>query len=529
MKTIKRIVTLVLLVLVNSCGQNDPINPTVTKSKEAKLLKLELEHNGTTFTTTISGTTVSLSNILTNGTEEVSIKTIEISDKATTSTKAGDKLQVSESPISIEVTAEDGTKNSYSLSLEVTTASSEANLLNLELVLDDVVYTTSINGTDITLSRVLPNSTTEVVIKTIDISPNATSSMNKEQDLQLNQSPISIEITAQNGTTKKQYFLDLETQECFQWPFGVNLAGAEFGSNFPGTFNSDYTYPTADELDYFNSKGLRLMRLPFKWERLQPVLGGDLDNQELGRIENFLQLAKDRNMLVILDLHNYGRYNINGSDKIIGSAEVTISHVKDLWNKLSSALANRNEIWAYGIMNEPHDMLSSTTWFDIAQSIINGIRDNDNNTKIIVGGDSWSSAERWLSYSDNLKDLQDPSNNLVFEAHVYFDDDASGQYNSSYDGENANPNIGVDRVKPFIEWLQTNRLRGFIGEYGVPSNDTRWLTALDNFLKYLKQNCVNGTYWAAGPWWGNYILSIEPESGTDKPQMSVVEQCLTTN
>ena len=39
-----------------------------------------------------------------------------------------------------------------------------------------------------------------------------------------------------------------------QSPFGVNLAGAEFGSNMPGTFNSDYTYPTASELDYYQSK-----------------------------------------------------------------------------------------------------------------------------------------------------------------------------------------------------------------------------------------------------------------------------------
>ena len=37
---------------------------------------------------------------------------------------------------------------------------------------------------------------------------------------------------------------------------GVNLAGAEFGSRLPGTYNSDYTYPTTAEINYFVGKGI---------------------------------------------------------------------------------------------------------------------------------------------------------------------------------------------------------------------------------------------------------------------------------
>jgi hypothetical protein len=53
--------------------------------------------------------------------------------------------------------------------------------------------------------------------------------------------------------------------------FGVNLAGAEFGS-VPGTYGVDYTYPTSSELDYYAAKGVTLIRLPFLWERMQPAL-----------------------------------------------------------------------------------------------------------------------------------------------------------------------------------------------------------------------------------------------------------------
>ena len=80
----------------------------------------------------------------------------------------------------------------------------------------------------------------------------------------------------------------------------------------PGEYGVHYTYPKASELDYFKSKGLVLVRLPFKWERLQPALFGELDSIELGRLKKFVTEAEKRDMPVILDLHNYGRRFVNG-------------------------------------------------------------------------------------------------------------------------------------------------------------------------------------------------------------------------
>jgi endoglucanase len=58
---------------------------------------------------------------------------------------------------------------------------------------------------------------------------------------------------------------------------GVNLAGAEFESRFPGTYNSDYTYPTSAEFNYFIGKGLNTFCIPFRWERVQPTLNAALN------------------------------------------------------------------------------------------------------------------------------------------------------------------------------------------------------------------------------------------------------------
>jgi endoglucanase len=243
-------------------------------------------------------------------------------------------------------------------------------------------------------------------------------------------------------------------------------------------------------------------------------------------------------MYVILDLHNSARYVLGEEEFIIGTEDVTNSDIKDLWTRLANEFKDETNIWGYGIMNEPHDMFDNAHWFNIAQDIIDGIRTVDTQTTIVVGGDGWSSAEFWVEYSDNLKDLVDPSNKMIYEAHVYFDNDASGQYLMSYDDEGATPNTGVNRVQPFVDWLAENNLRGFIGEYGIPDNDSRWLITLDNFLDHLKSNCLNGTYWAGGPWWGPNFMAIDPVgedgesdpvNGEERPQMSIVENYTLAN
>src|SRR5690606_5282286 len=52
---------------------------------------------------------------------------------------------------------------------------------------------------------------------------------------------------------------------------GVNIAGAEFNAKrLPGVIFKDYTYPKDSELAYIAAQGANVIRLPFRWERLQP-------------------------------------------------------------------------------------------------------------------------------------------------------------------------------------------------------------------------------------------------------------------
>ena len=308
--------------------------------------------------------------------------------------------------------------------------------------------------------------------------------------------------------------------------FGVTLCGAEFGdNNLPGTLNVNYVYPQAQEVSYFASKGSQIIQLPFRWERVQKKLGGPLDPTEVAMITKFVDECASRNIKVTLVMQNFGRYKINNVEHVVGGPVATSSYFRDFWKKMAMAMMNKYNVFAFSIMSEPHDM-KPYSWFDAAQQAIYGIRSVDRETTILVDGDNYSGPETWAKYNDDLKFLVDPANRLMFNAHCYFDDDRSGQYKKSYDQSGVDEMTGVKRMKPFLDWLKRNNLKGFVGEFGVPKNDQRWLRVLDNFLKYLTDNGIGGCYWAAGPWWKNYPLSIEPNGNADQPQLVLYSKYL---
>lgn len=302
---------------------------------------------------------------------------------------------------------------------------------------------------------------------------------------------------------------------------GVNLAGGEFGSNVPGTYNTDYTYPTQAEFDYYRARNLTLIRLPFKWERIQSSLNGSLNATEMARIDTVIGYARARDMKVILDMHNYNSYKLNGTSYQVGSAQVPISAFRNVWTQIANRYKTEPAIFGYDLMNEPQGTLAN--WQAAAQEAVNGIRTHDTSHWVIVEGVGWAGTQSWVSINGSLS-VSDPTNKLMYSAHSYWDKNHDGVY-GSYAAEGGYPEMGVDYAKPFVNWLNQNNYKGFIGEYGVPHNtdSAAWGVVLENFLAYCRDNGVSGTYWAGGPWWGDgYALGCEPYPLTDpeKPQMA---------
>jgi len=302
--------------------------------------------------------------------------------------------------------------------------------------------------------------------------------------------------------------------------FGVGIAGGEFTANrLPGTLGTDYIYPTSSErLQYFADHGLTLVRVPFLWERVQPRPFEPLSTPDLDGLRAVLAAAAANHQKVILDLHNYGRYY----GKPLGRSDA--ASFADFWGRFARAMAGQSGLFGYELMNEPHDLPDgSQGWAYLSQVATNAIRESDRTSWVLVPGYGWQSASLWPENNQTL-DVRDPAGRLLYAAHEYFDRDGSGTYARSYAADGANPCLGVQRLQPFLKWLDQRNALGILTEYGVPGNDPRWLDVLDRFLQALNADprIVGGTYWPAGPWWGNYPLSVEPSDGQDRPQAAIL-------
>ncbi|MGE4286742.1 MAG: cellulase family glycosylhydrolase [Phycisphaerae bacterium] len=304
---------------------------------------------------------------------------------------------------------------------------------------------------------------------------------------------------------------------------GVNLSCAEFaGDKLPGEFNRHYTYPTEAEIDYYSGKGMNLFRLCFQWERIQPKAGEEFKADEFARLDKVVTWATAKDCFTILDPHNYARYY----GKTIG-ADAPEGCFADLWKRLAEKYKDNPKV-IFGLINEPHDM-PTELWLAQANEAIAAIRQTGAGNLILVPGNGWTGAWTWQKDwygTPNAKvmlNVKDSANNFAYEVHQYLDEDGSGR-----SPDCVSKTIGSERLKEFTEWLRANNKRALLGEFGVAANETA-LAALDDITLYLESNSdtwIGWSYWAAGPWWGDYMYSIEPAGGEDKPQMNVLEKYL---
>jgi endoglucanase len=306
--------------------------------------------------------------------------------------------------------------------------------------------------------------------------------------------------------------------ECAALPLiQMNIAGAAFGPEvLPGQLYWNYFFPSVAELEQWRVRHIKVIRFPVLWERLQPKLNGAFDPTYATLIDTLLKQAATKGMTVILDVHNYGLYR----GQVLGSAQVPLTAYQDLFSRIAGRWNTSKGLHGYDLMNEPHDA-ADAGWAKAAQAGINGVRSMDKRRPIYIEGRGWSSAMVWPELNDDLARLKDPANNLIYSAHLYLDANTSGTYQSG-PGANFDTKVGVNRAKPFVEWLKRHGKQGHIGEFGFPGNDPRWDTAATALFKYLKANCIPLAYWAAGSVWGNYPLSVEPSNGVDKPQWKTI-------
>jgi hypothetical protein len=239
---------------------------------------------------------------------------------------------------------------------------------------------------------------------------------------------------------------------------GVNLNGAEFGqcgggkcnsgtgtgatfSNVNrGTHNGTYVYESTETMQWLYNRGVRTIRLPFRWERIQPTLGGNLDAAELGRLNDIITRARGVGLDVIPTVMNYGAYWLHdpacncGVRQPIGSAAVTNAHFANLWSRLTSALNAHPNVKSLDLMNEPVSMPGGdVAWEGSAQAAVDAIRSAGGNQLVWVEGYAYANPYKFGSgcpvgpcIHTRGPWINDPLNRTGYSAHHYFTDNPDG-------------------------------------------------------------------------------------------------------
>jgi len=236
---------------------------------------------------------------------------------------------------------------------------------------------------------------------------------------------------------------------------GINVAGAEFAapsdaatSNFsnenPGVYDIDYHYESLDTFKFLASRGIRMVRIPFRWERLQPRLGEPLSRAEVQRLMGAVHRAGEAGLDVVLDMHNYGAYylekNGEGVRRAVGTRACSAADLVDVWRRLSKRFSADPVVVGYGVMNEPIGIPETARaapaerWERMSQRVLNGIRARGDRTMVLISGYNWSAVHTWREQHPTDW-IVDPLDRFRYEAHHYWDHDRSGKYKLTYEEE----------------------------------------------------------------------------------------------
>lgn len=328
-------------------------------------------------------------------------------------------------------------------------------------------------------------------------------------------------------------------------PTDVTAATMAFSNVNVGPYNSDYKYEgvgttisAANRItfDYLYARGIRTVKIPIRWERIQRTLGAALDTTEVARLTKELDMAQLAGHKVVIDLHNYGLYYLDGSQTTpvqttntgyrfpIGSTTVTQAHFADVWSRLATAFASHPAVVGFHIMNEPQGTggLTRATWYACAQAAVTAIRAVSSTVVCRVGGWQWSDCYNWTVNNPSGTWITDPASKTWYEAHQYFSELENGDYttyanavaHAQAQGHVAGTNPDALHTKvlydlgQFAAWCTTYGVKGVIGETSVPGNtavtgdQALWNTLFNAYLARCDTLRMNVNYWSTGELYG---------------------------
>lgn len=243
---------------------------------------------------------------------------------------------------------------------------------------------------------------------------------------------------------------------------GLNVAGYEYPSSMTGADIAEPSYGVGNfiasdtDFDFISARGVKLIRLPFMWPRIQPVPMEPLNLNRVNDLRAMIARAQARGMTVVLDCHAYGRYTRqDGAMEQIVLTTGNTGLLSDLWTRLVTALNGTPE-WAavsgLDLMNEPFRVGSDyQPWATIVEHTAAALKAMRSPTvrvpQIIAPVHFYSGLEKFMASEYTAAFA--PSADAI-GVHHYWDyapenggNTYSGNYVASYDQELAfAPNFG---------------------------------------------------------------------------------------
>ena len=116
--------------------------------------------------------------------------------------------------------------------------------------------------------------------------------------------------------------------------------------------------------------------------------------------------------------HNYARWN----GAIIAQGGPTDAQFQSIWTQLAQKYGSNSRI-IFGIMNEPHDIPSISTWANSVQGVVNAVRAAGSQNFLLLPGSSWASAQAFPTEAGPLLvKVTDPlggTSKLLFDGMHY--------------------------------------------------------------------------------------------------------------
>ena len=328
---------------------------------------------------------------------------------------------------------------------------------------------------------------------------------------------------------------------------GVNYSGFDFGP-------PDYVQPTCNAV-YFVEAGVNTLRFPFSWEYFQapaevagngtPINfttdvspdGGAGAQGNAGYYATQVTEFTDAGLTVIIDMHNYMRYDPGGvignntnatATSVIGGGQggPSTAAYATAWGSIAAQFAANPNVM-FDLMNEPHDLDTALilTNYNAAIAAIRAAesRAGGKPHTILLEGNGWSGMHSWLTGTDSgtffvPANIHDPAQNYVINVHQYLDSNFSGQKTTCIDAASV---AGLTNIAPFYAWLQQNKLRAMVTEFNahvvLPADNcaSALTTLLGLFETYAEKipgtgGFVGWTAWGAGSFGTDYLLSLNP-------------------